>query len=203
MKIVLVRHGDAVGTKGKFHGMLDTPLTAKGIKDVEEIAPEFRKYKPEIIYSSPLSRTFDSAKIIAQVLGGLEVVRNKALLPLDLGNFVGQPTNTRNVEMLKYYFKNPNIKIPGGEPVNNWAMRFIPFFNKYFYDNNSSTIMFVTHGRNFILTKADVKLGNNLKYDNRLLYDTDESIEHAGYALATPPKNIRFIMPKKVKPGSS
>lgn len=203
MRVILARHGDAVGTKGKFHGMVDTPLVPAGKQEASDLADHLKPFGATGIIASPLSRTMETAQIIGSKLG-LPVQSSKALLPLNLGAFVGRPTDQKNVDALKQYLANPNEKIPGGESINQWAQRFIPFFNQYFFDDKSpGTIIMVTHGRNILLAKADVKEGNNLKYDNTLLLDTDKSTEHGGFALATPPNKVEIITPKQVIKGAS
>lgn len=202
MKVILARHGDAVGTKGKFHGMVDTPLTSAGVKEAQDLANQLGKYGATQLFSSPLQRTMQTAKIIGDKLK-LQVTPNKALLPLNLGDFVGKPTD-KYLEQVKQYFASPNVKIPNGETVNQWANRFIPFINKLLYSKSPETVIVVTHGRNIILTEADMKMGNNTNYDKNVLIQAKKSTEHGGYAVADGNANkFEIVTPKSVPAGQS
>ncbi len=202
--VYLVRHGDAVGSEGKFHGMKDTPLTTKGVNQATHVASTLANSGKDFkkIYTSPLSRTRDTADIISEAVGS-PVEARKELLPLDLGEFVGKPTNTYN-EHVKHYLDNPKEQIPNGGTVDGWAKNYIPFINKLLYDGSDDNHIVVTHGRNIILTKADMKLGNNHRYDNQLLAENDKSTEHGGYAIANGNNNtFRIVTPKKTAVGVS
>jgi probable phosphoglycerate mutase len=201
MRIVLLRHGDAVNSTGKFHGWIDNPLTSQGAKEAADISDHIRQYNPSKIISSPMSRARDSASIIANKLG-IPMETNQALMPLDLGDYDGQPID-KYLGNVRTHFSNPNKRFPNGETVNNWAQnRFIPYFNKQLFNNDPGTIAMMTHGRNIILAKADIAQGNNLNYDNSMLLDNKQTTEHGGYAIATP-NSFEIKTPKAVKAGQS
>jgi len=202
--VYLVRHGDAVGTKGKFHGMKDTPLTTKGVQEAQQLAETLSKSGINFkkIYSSPLSRTADTAEIISEATG-LPVEYRKELYPLDLGAYVGKSTDEYK-EDVKNLILNPNEPIPNGGSVSQWAKSYIPFANKFLYDGSDDNVIFVTHGRNILLTKADIKLGNNERFDNKWLANNDVSTEHGGYAIANGDENkFDIITPKQSVAGVS
>lgn len=202
--VYLVRHGDAEGTKGKFHGMKDNPLTAQGVNEAISVSKKLANsgIKFKKIFASPLSRTTDTADIISDELG-LPVEKRKELLPLDLGLYVGKSTNDYQDDV-RHYMQNPKEQIPNGGTVDKWAKSYIPFANKYIYDGTDDNYIFVTHGRNIILTKADMNLGNNLRYDNMVLADNDTSTQHGGYAVADGNNNsFKIFSPKKTVAGVS
>jgi len=202
--IYLVRHGDAVGTEGKFHGLKDNPLTKEGVNEAMDIAKTLRETKIPFkkIFSSPLSRTMDTASFISDELG-IPIEPRKELLPLDLGAYVGKKISDHEDDV-RHYLMHPNERIINGEKVNDWAHRYIPFANKYLYDGTDDHHIFVTHGRNILLTKADMKLGNNLNYDNKFLAENGTSTKHGGYAVANGDDNsFKIVTPKKTAAGIS
>jgi probable phosphoglycerate mutase len=202
--VYLVRHGDAKGTKGKFHGLKDVPLTKEGVDEAVAIGDKLAKSKVDFkkIFTSPLSRTRDTADIISEATG-LQVESRNELLPLDLGEYVGKSTDTYQ-EDVQHFLKNPKEQIPNGGTVDEWAKKYIPFANKFLYDKTDDNYIFVTHGRNILLTKADMKLGNNYKYDNDFLSKTDISTEHGGYAVANGDKNqFAIVNARKTSAGVS
>ena len=183
MRILLGRHGDTAVTAGHFHGMTDHPLSSTGRHEAEQLAERIKHEKPSTIYTSHLKRNQETAKIVGDKLG-VPVYKTNALGPLDNGIFDGQPNNKENTQKLRQYLQNPNEKFPQGESVNDWAQRYLPFLTQFAKDKSDDTVMFVTHGRNIVLTKAWNKLGQNgTRYDQNLLANNTESTDHGGYSV--------------------
>ena len=73
MRIILMRHGDCNGLKeGIINGWLDLDLTKKGKSEANDAAKNIQKLLGKVIidkaYSSYLSRTFDTARILCEAL---------------------------------------------------------------------------------------------------------------------------------------
>lgn len=200
MRVILIRHGDAVGSTGRFHGWIDNPLTPKGAKEASDIADVVKQYNPTMMYSSPMQRARASASIISQKLG-IPMQVNNALKPLNLGIYDGKSVD-KYADDVHNYLRNPNQKVPSGESVNDWAGRFIPFLNQYLYNKSPQTIAMLTHGRNIILAKADRETGNNPYYNQATLIDNKKSTEHGGYAVVTP-DSFEIKSPKSVDAGTT
>ncbi len=65
--LFVVRHGETeANEKGIEAGSLDYPLTKNGIKCVEFIARKLSKIKINAVYSSPIFRACETAKILAK-----------------------------------------------------------------------------------------------------------------------------------------
>jgi broad specificity phosphatase PhoE len=199
MKILLARHADAWNQDGVFHGKTNVPLTKEGEDEAFELAEKLREHNPSIIYSSPIKRAMDTAKIIG---GALDIPIRSAeqLDPLDLGEFVGKDTD-EYLPDVKHYLENPEEEIPGGESVNEWAGKYIPFFDKFHQNKSNQAIVFLTHGRNIVLTKAHLK--SRQGFDKKTLAENTISTEHSGYAIAHPDGKFEIIDPKTVKAGQS
>ncbi len=72
LKIYLARHGqNADNVKGILNGHRDEPLTEKGLAQAYEIAHKTKSagISFNAVYSSPLSRAFDTAKIMSEITG--------------------------------------------------------------------------------------------------------------------------------------
>jgi broad specificity phosphatase PhoE len=202
MNIILVRHGDVANADHKFHGISNEPLSSKGREEVYRTVKDLKPFNPSMIYYCPTQRTSDTAKILSNELG---IARKKsdALLPLNLGNFVGKPIDTF-LKSVRHYLANPEEKIPGGQSVNDWAAHYLPFFEKYFRNKSNNTIIFVTHGRNILLTKAYIESGELApNFDKSELINNTETTEHGGYALARMPDHFEIIDSKSVIGGRS
>jgi broad specificity phosphatase PhoE len=66
-RLFIVRHGDTkANVKGIDAGPLDYPLTGKGVKDASFISRLLSKEKIDSIYSSPVFRAVETAKILAR-----------------------------------------------------------------------------------------------------------------------------------------
>ena len=65
--LFIVRHGDTkANEKGIDAGPLDYPLNRKGLKDAAFIAKTLSKPKVDAVYSSPVFRAVETAKILAK-----------------------------------------------------------------------------------------------------------------------------------------
>lgn len=65
--LFIVRHGETkANEKGIEAGPLDYPLTKKGVRDVEFIAKTLSKVKMSAVYSSPVFRAVETAKILGR-----------------------------------------------------------------------------------------------------------------------------------------
>ncbi|MGH7241273.1 MAG: histidine phosphatase family protein [Candidatus Saccharimonadales bacterium] len=69
-RLYFVRHGQSQANVDRvFAGQADTPLTAQGREEAQHAIDEVRSLGIDHIISSPLSRTYDTAKIIAEGIG--------------------------------------------------------------------------------------------------------------------------------------
>jgi len=68
-KIIIVRHGETKWNQcGKFQGHLDSPLTSKGVDQINSLAGSLIEDNVNLIYSSPLGRAIETSHIIAERL---------------------------------------------------------------------------------------------------------------------------------------
>ena len=90
-RIYFVRHGETVWNREKrIAGSTDVALTEKGREEAEERGKELEKLglKVDRIYSSPLSRAYDTALIIASHLK-VEVEKDERLREQAFGYWEG------------------------------------------------------------------------------------------------------------------
>jgi alpha-ribazole phosphatase/probable phosphoglycerate mutase len=65
--LFVVRHGDTqANEEGIDAGPLDYPLTKRGVKAVSFVAKTLSKFKIDAVYSSPVFRAVETAKILAR-----------------------------------------------------------------------------------------------------------------------------------------
>jgi probable phosphoglycerate mutase len=66
-RVFLVRHGDTVlSAEDRFAGVTDVELSEKGREEARRLAERLRGEKITAVYASPLGRTVETARIIAE-----------------------------------------------------------------------------------------------------------------------------------------
>ena len=88
MKIYLIRHGDVFNPKGLIYGRLPGfKLSETGIKEAKEAGRYLDSLgaKPEIIVTSPLLRTVQTAKIIQTFFPDVKIIKEKKIVEGDIG----------------------------------------------------------------------------------------------------------------------
>ncbi len=94
MRIICIRHGETPGNAkglvmGNISGRLGM-LDHHGIKQSEEAAKELRTAKIDAIYSSPMERAVETAKIIARHHMGIPFILADELKERDFGDWDGK-----------------------------------------------------------------------------------------------------------------
>lgn len=93
LNIFIARHGqDLDNSNGILNGHRDRPLTEKGITEAHRVADLISAAGLHFaaIYTSPLSRAFETAEIIATAQGGPEPVKEELLIERDFGIMTGK-----------------------------------------------------------------------------------------------------------------
>ncbi len=98
MKIAFVRHGETtLNQQGKMTGRLDVPLNVTGHTQAAE-ASMLLDTSFDVIFSSSLQRSLQTATVIAERLNVPLVVEN-AILERDFGSLSGKTWEEINVEL--------------------------------------------------------------------------------------------------------
>lgn len=90
----IVRHGQTQwNVDGIIQGRHDSPLTEEGLRQIGEVAQEFKHVRFAAAFSSDLLRAKRTAEIIA-LEHNLAVVTTKKIRERDFGIYDGKPNNT-------------------------------------------------------------------------------------------------------------
>jgi broad specificity phosphatase PhoE len=122
----LARHGRTAGNdKNLYRGWSNedfAQLDANGRNDAREAAYFIlgTGMKFPLILADDLGRTQETAQILAEILGVKEIVTDKRLRPIDVGDFTGK---NKDKNPLDEYMKNRSKKIPGGENLSEFDKR--------------------------------------------------------------------------------
>lgn len=88
-RFILVRHGETSwNLEGRYQGQIDTPLSPVGIKQGKLVAEALKNVPLDAVYTSPLSRSYETAMMCAD-LHGLKVDKDERLLEINHGKWEG------------------------------------------------------------------------------------------------------------------
>lgn len=209
--IIMVRHGfSSSNEKQTFTGSMESPLTETGRKQAEMAAEYLEKYKIDKIYSSDLSRAYDTAVPIAKS-HNLEIIKNKKLREIDAGDWENKTFESIMDTYGEQYdlWMNDISKAcpPNGETVKEFYNRIKNEVYKLVSENEGKTICIATHATPIRVMKCeavkaylngmkDVKWSPNasisiFEYENGELTLTHDGItEHLGEFVTALPKNV-------------
>ena len=174
MKLYIFRHGQTqANILNLCHGVTDEfGLTDKGRKQAESLARKLKKEKLPVIFSSPLKRTKETARIVAAQNGArIEIL--PGLHELDGGSIEGLHEREairrhKKVFDIIYNPKHPKfmtIRFPGGENMKEVIVRFHEEIEYIRRHSREEKVGVATHGsvmrimHNYYL-KKDRKFNN-------------------------------------------
>jgi len=139
-----VRHGESEGNAARiFTGHSDSPLTSRGRTQAAAVADELDKVKFDRIVSSDLSRSRDTAEVIAKRRGiPVEVVPE--LREIDVGERTGR-TFDETVGMPDWN-DDGFVAWPGGETLDQVVARTLGAIERLTRESPGKTILVVGHG---------------------------------------------------------
>ena len=120
--IYIIRHGQTeLNSRGVLQGRSDYPLNEKGFAQAKEAAEKLRDISFAAVWSSPLLRALQTAKIVAP---GLAPVVDKRLLEMDYGPYEGAELNRLPPEVLTFFRDFVHNPAPDGmEPLDSVVRR--------------------------------------------------------------------------------
>lgn len=139
-----VRHGESEGNAARiFTGQSDSPLTARGRQQAAIVADELATVKFDRIISSDLSRTRDTAEVIAKP-HRLPVEVVPELREIDVGVQTGRSFDeTRG---LPNWNDDGFVSWPGGETLDQVLARTLGAIDRLTRESPGKTILVVGHG---------------------------------------------------------
>lgn len=126
-RILLVRHAPTPETGERLTGR--TPgvsLGEQGRKDAEEAAAGLAGLEIAAVYTSPIERTLETARIIARTRG-LPPITDQGLIEIDFGAWAGRTFETlRETELWKTVQRRPSrVQFPDGESFVSAQVRAV------------------------------------------------------------------------------
>jgi len=161
--IYFIRHGETVLTptrKFSGTGALDPELTADGFLQAERVAEEVAKLKSDVLISSPLARTRQTAEVIARTTG-LKVIFDKDWYELSFGSWDGKSIEEVKAEDADGYqdWLNSSAYRPGGgESYDEAQIRVEAAIEKVVAEYPGKKVIIVTHN-GVIKSAANIAIG--------------------------------------------
>jgi probable phosphoglycerate mutase len=137
--IYFIRHGESeTNVKHVFAGRNNSALTEKGREQAKDGGYKIMElgFVVDTIISSPLVRAFDTAKIVADIIGyNKEIIIDDRIIEYDMGSLTGTPLHNISSKML--------INAKNSENTKDFANRVRSFLNDWSKTNED--ILIVSH----------------------------------------------------------
>ena len=148
--IIFLRHGQAENnTKRILAGRTEgVPLTKIGIEQAEQIGKYLKPIDISAIYSSPIERANNTAKIVAES-NSIDYKLDERLTELDMGKFTRMPYDEifakhGNV-FLKFYSNDPIISKYNVETFPHVQKRVMDMIDYIIKKHDQENVLLVTH----------------------------------------------------------
>jgi isoleucyl-tRNA synthetase len=169
----VMRHGEARSNVERIlscksgDGML---LTEKGKKDVQEIADKLKKEKIDLIISSDIDRTKQTAEIIAKELN-IKIIFDKRARETNVGDYdLRKMSEIEDFE--DKWEKGINMKFPNGDDWLSLGERAREFYNELFSKYRNKKVLVVSHGDVLTALEASISGKNYLQEIKRIHADS-------------------------------
>lgn len=146
----MARHGETDWNKEcRYQGRIDTPLNENGIKQAFLLGEALSDEGIDVIFSSPLRRALDTAKIISIKVSVPIFVRDE-LSEIHHGEWEGMllsEVREKYADAFERWRKDPErMTIPSGENLTMVLNRVKPLLDHIIEKYNRKTVLIVAHG---------------------------------------------------------
>ena len=188
MKIFILRHGESVANFEKRLPTKDTPLTETGVQQATAAAAYLSGNWIQLIYASPATRAFQTAKIVSERLS-LQIMVRPEVKDMSFGAFGGRKEDGSDKdvnELLKERNKDRlGHRFPEGENFYDIQKRVLPLI-KEIISSQKQAVAVVGHlypNRIIVSELVGVSLEEclRIKQPNDLIYVVDtqtRSVRH-------------------------
>jgi len=149
VRLFLVRHGETCWNKDEiFRGQIDVKLNEHGLEQARLTAAALRALDLSAIYTSPLQRAAETARLIAEP-HGLPVVIEPGLTDLDYGSWQGlshEQVQREQPELYQQWVNNPQlVHFQGGESLADIRSRVLEFYRLLAKRHHAQNVVAVSH----------------------------------------------------------
>jgi broad specificity phosphatase PhoE len=149
MRLLLIRHGETLWNREEiFRGQIEVPLNETGFSQARHIARLLQEVPLDAVYSSPLGRALETARIIAEP-HGLSVISEPGLIDLDYGSWQGlshQQVRERFPDLYQVWLTAPHkVRFPNGESLDDVSSRSLDTVKRLAAVHRDHNVVAVTH----------------------------------------------------------
>ena len=149
-KLCIVRHGEtAWNAEHRVQGQLDVPLNAIGQAQALAASKVLSKEKFDAIYSSDLSRAWQTAQQTAKVLS-MDIIQDKDLRERHYGIFEKLTYAEVKVrypeDYARFEARDPEYAFRTGESLRDFYERSIAVISRITSEHENKNILVFTHG---------------------------------------------------------
>ena len=173
MKIYIIRHGETNwNIESRWQGQKDIPLNKTGEIQAKLLGKRLKNVDINKIYSSPLSRAYKTAEIIASNVG-IEIITREGLAELNFGKWEGLTTYSIKKdykELFEKWDKDPDADLKNEVGIESRAAlrnRAILEFEQL-CQLESQDFAIITHGawiRTFICNTLGISSDRRLAFN--------------------------------------
>lgn len=160
-KIHLIRTGNTTDDENRpYVGQLDLPLAQSGQELLAAMKEQFGYPKVQLVYTSPLKRTVETADIL---FPDNQVIPIDALKDMNLGDFQGKTFKELEFQedFVKWINNSAEYAPPGGESTLEFTKRIIGAINGIFFEmmnQKLTNVAVITHGGVIMSLLANIGL---------------------------------------------
>ncbi len=148
--LIIIRHGETEWNRDRrFQGQGDSPLTAKGWSQTETLGKRLAAIPFDLLISSDLGRTQETAAIIARHTGH-EIQTDPRLRERHYGVLEGLNIQEIQRDHAAVYAQliteDPDFVIPGGQSHRQHYRNCIDFLGGWLHAHPGKSAAIVTHG---------------------------------------------------------
>jgi broad specificity phosphatase PhoE len=148
-RVFLVRHGaTSLTAEDRFAGSTDVPLSEEGRRQAGSLAERLRRQPVDAIYTSPLGRALETARVLAAPHGLVPVV-DPALREIDYGRWEGLTRDEVQATFAAEYAiweEDPFTIAPaGGESGVSVLNRALPVMRRIVERHRHRSVVVVAH----------------------------------------------------------
>ncbi|QVK18930.1 histidine phosphatase family protein [Mycoplasmatota bacterium] len=146
IRLYLTRHGQTEWNKlGLLQGSKDSELTDLGIKQAKRLKERLKDEKIDIIYSSPMKRAVQTAKIIHN---DVKIIIDNHLKEMHFGDWEGLPHEEIRKLSSQYdlFWTKPHLyQSSSGESYEIFKKRVLGSLRNIIHYNNDKNVLIVSH----------------------------------------------------------
>jgi isoleucyl-tRNA synthetase len=172
----VMRHGECNSNVKSIldsSGDLDNHLTPKGVEQIRNQTKKLLDLNIDLIVTSPLIRARESAEVVSESLGGIEIIEDVRLKEFDLGVYDKKSLSEFHTKGTRSC-THLDIRVEGGETHREVKIRvtlsLLDIESKY----KNKNVLFVTHGAPGWMLIAGASNMTDNKIHEEMRKDTSE-----------------------------